>query len=351
MQQDKSKNVRLGLFVSIGVLLLILAIYFLGRQQNLFGSTLRINAVFSDVKGLQVGNNVRFSGINVGTISNIMILSDTTVKVQIALKRDVQEFIKKDSRASISTEGLLGNKIINITPGSPDAEMVEEDDMLATVQPVDFDDILKEVKISSENITVVSNNLIDITDKINRGEGMFGKIFTDTVLTANLDKASKNINLMTSEMALIARKVNEGRGIVGKILTDSAFSASLSESGKNFQLASSNLQEITERINQGEGIFGKMFTDTALSHSLRHTFRNLNQTTENTKVMTQNLVLLTEQVYEGKGVVSKLLSDSTFSDSIETTIQQINKSAREISDAAKAIERSWLIKVTSKDKE
>lgn len=348
---NKAKNIRLGLFVSTGIILFILAIYFLGRQQNLFGSTFRVNAVFVDVKGLQVGNNVRFSGINVGTITNIAILTDSTVKVELSLKNDVREFIKKDSKATISSEGLLGNKIVKIFPGSPESETIQEQDLIQTLQPVDFDDILKEVKTSSENISVVSDNLIQITDKINRGEGMFGKIFTDTTMTANLDKASKNINMITAEISVITEKVNQGQGILGKLLTDTAFSKSLSMSGRSFEQASNNLEEITAKINQGEGIFGKMFTDTIMSNSLNATFDNLNKTTENTKMLTRNLVMLSNEINKGNGIVSKLVSDSVFTDSIEQTIQQINKSAREISEAAKAIEKSWLIRATSKDDE
>jgi phospholipid/cholesterol/gamma-HCH transport system substrate-binding protein len=350
MKKDKNYNIKLGVFVTVGIILLITGIYMLGRQENLFGSNFRITAIFKDVKGLQVGSNVRFSGINVGVVNDIVIISDSTVEVQMSIREDVNEFIKKDSRAVIGTEGLLGNKMIKILPGKETTPVVKENDRIPTLTTVEIDDILQEVQTSSENISEVSKNLIDITAKINRGEGVFGKLFTDTTLTKNLDKASKNIYNMTGELASISYKINQGKGILGKLLTDTSFANYLAGSGENFRGASKNLEEITRKINKGEGVFGRIFTDTSFSGDLKVMADNLTIASKNTKKVSDNLVELSKGLEQQSGLVGRLILDSAFADSITMTLQNVNKGINEVSEAADAIEKAWIIRMFSKDK-
>src|SRR5436190_2005073 len=111
-------NIRLGIFVSAGILLFTLVIYFIGSRQNMFTKTINVRGIFKDVSGLQPGNNVRFSGINVGTIDEIVIISDSLVRVDMTVKKTTQKYIKKDAVATIGSEGLMGNKVLNISPGS-----------------------------------------------------------------------------------------------------------------------------------------------------------------------------------------------------------------------------------------
>ncbi|MDP3443999.1 MAG: MlaD family protein, partial [Ignavibacteria bacterium] len=108
MKKNASNKVKLGIFISLGMLLLILGIYFIGERQQFFRSTFRLNGVFKNVSGLQIGNNVRLSGVNVGTIDNITIISDTSVSVEIMIDEKARQFIKKDAIASIGSEGLMG---------------------------------------------------------------------------------------------------------------------------------------------------------------------------------------------------------------------------------------------------
>src|SRR5688572_7820147 len=142
MKKESGANIKLGLFVTVGVLLFIFAIYYLGSQQNLFGNTFRLNALFYNVSGLQVGNNVRFQGINIGTVDAIEIVSDTSIKISMRVEDDVRKFIRKDAMASVGSEGLMGNRVINIIPGTPGSETVEEDGYLASIPPIDMDQIM-----------------------------------------------------------------------------------------------------------------------------------------------------------------------------------------------------------------
>ena len=118
MKKDTSNKIKLGIFISIGMMVFIVGIYFIGAGRQLFTSTFRISGVFKDVAGLQPGNNVRLSGINVGTVDNIVIVSDTSVRVEILIEESVRMYIKKDAVASIGSEGLIGNKTIILYPGT-----------------------------------------------------------------------------------------------------------------------------------------------------------------------------------------------------------------------------------------
>jgi phospholipid/cholesterol/gamma-HCH transport system substrate-binding protein len=343
MQVKTTERIKLGIFITLAIGLLIMAIYIVGRKQNLFKPIIKISTVFKNVKGLRIGDNVRYSGIDIGNVLNMNILSDTSVYVELSIEKSVIRFIKKNSVATIGTEGLMGNKIVLILPGTPDKAHVESGDNLISIEPIEIDDIMIEIKASSEKISHVSDNLIDITDKINRGEGILGKLFTDNPLTNNIDRAGENAVTITQSLIDISDKVNKGYGIFGKILTDTAFTEELETAGKNLNAISENIKDISAKINRGEGIFGRLFTDTSITHNLYNTSLNLEMTT-------RNLSEIVEKMNYRKSVFNKLISDSTFADTLELTIQRLNKGIMEATEASEAIQRSGLIRMFSKGK-
>jgi phospholipid/cholesterol/gamma-HCH transport system substrate-binding protein len=175
------------------VALFFAGIYYIGETKKLFSTTFRISAMFKDVNGLQVGNNVRFAGINVGTVENIQIISDTTVQVDMVVDITTQQFIKKDAKAIIGSDGLMGNKILNISAGTVGKPIVENGDMIGTTLPVSFDDMLANLKITTDNASSITNDLADIIANIHSGKGTIGKLFMDTVFAENLDKTIVNV--------------------------------------------------------------------------------------------------------------------------------------------------------------
>ena len=128
MKKNSTNKIKLGIFVSLGLVVLILAIYYIGEKQLLFQSTFRLTGVFNDVGGLQAGNNVRLSGISIGTIESISLISDTTVRVEIVIDESSRKFIKKDAVATIGSEGLIGNKVLVINPGTGGKKSIENND-------------------------------------------------------------------------------------------------------------------------------------------------------------------------------------------------------------------------------
>ena len=350
MSSKKSSSLILGVFVFFAIILFALSIYLIGKKQNLFTSNVKIFAVFNDVMGLTVGNNVRFSGIDVGTVSSIRILSESEVVVELSIQNSSIPFIRKNSLATIGTEGLMGNKTIIIIPGTIEERIVTSKDTLSTIQPVNIDDILVEIKKSGENISEITQNLIDITERIKMGEGVFGKLFTDTSLTKNLDKASKNAVLITNNIHEISNKINRGKGILGKLLADTLFTTYLDETNRNFISISENINGITDKINRGEGILGSFFTDTTLASNLFLASDKINESSKDMALITQNLVEITDKINNGDGLINKLITDSAFADSIDTAVTRLNRGIISATEASETIKKSRIIRLFSKNK-
>jgi phospholipid/cholesterol/gamma-HCH transport system substrate-binding protein len=332
-----------GMFVILAILLFIITIYLIGKKEYVFGSPVKISAVFKDVKGLREGDKVRLSGIDIGTVSSTSFMADNRVLVQMNIDQEHVKFMKNDSRITIASEGLMGSKVVLILPGSLEAEPVSEFDTLVTIEQVDIDDILREVNRSSQNISVVSEELVSITKKINRGDGIFGKIFTDTTLTDNLDDAVRNINYITENLSDLSKKVNQGQGIVGKLFADTTLTRDLGSAGTNIDQIAINIKEITEKINQGEGVFGRMFTDTSMTSNLFLASKNLQATTG-------ELAILTERLNNDSSALSLFIDDPSFADSLDVLIDRLNIGIEEATEAADAIQRSGLIRLFSKKK-
>jgi phospholipid/cholesterol/gamma-HCH transport system substrate-binding protein len=206
MKKDTSFKIKLGIFISLGVALFIVGIYFIGEKQQLFRSTFHLSGVFRDVAGLQAGNNVRLSGINVGTVEDINIVSDTSVRVEILIDEHTRKFIKKDAIASIGSEGLMGNKIIIINPGTGGKMEIEDNDSVQTIQPINMDDILVSLKSSIDNTTVITSNLSKITGNVQSGKGTLGRLLTDKSLGQTFDSTFTNLKESTAGLRMIVEK-------------------------------------------------------------------------------------------------------------------------------------------------
>jgi phospholipid/cholesterol/gamma-HCH transport system substrate-binding protein len=341
MKNSRQANIRLGIYIAGGVVLFILIIYLVGSKQNMFTTNVKITTVFRDVVGLREGAAVRFTGIDVGAVSKLTILSDSAVLVEMAIDRKVTRFIKKNSVATIGNQGLMGSRIVVLTPGDPDQGPIEHGDNLPSVPPVETDEILREAKLSSERIAVVSEQLIEITQKMNRGEGIFGKIFTDTAFAANLARTSHNFRVLSD-------RINRGEGFMGKLLADPAFAADLDSTARYITGIAYNLEGITEKVNRGEGVIGKLFTDSAFTVNLYQASKNLNVSTRNLQTVTGNLIELTSTMNTGEGVFNKMLVDSTFADSLDVALQNLNATLIEIQKASEALQYSGFVRAFSK---
>jgi phospholipid/cholesterol/gamma-HCH transport system substrate-binding protein len=200
MPKEKNYKWKLGLLSIAMLALAIGAIYYVGKQKNKFGSVVTISAQFKSVSGLKTGSNVLVGGIDVGTVDDIALITDTTVKVTMIIQKGVEKFIKKDAKASIGSEGLMGDKVIFLIPGTPDTLAVRNGDTLASLPPIETEAILASLKASADNAAVITSNLADISYRISHGKGALGKLLRDTTLSSNISATMQNLNSSTKKL-------------------------------------------------------------------------------------------------------------------------------------------------------
>jgi phospholipid/cholesterol/gamma-HCH transport system substrate-binding protein len=187
MKTTSGQKIKIGLFVLVGLVVIFLGIFLIGSQKSMFNSTFSVYGVFKNVNGLMVGNNVRFAGINVGVVEGINIVSDSAVRVDLTLNDNVKKFIKKDAKVSIGSDGLMGDKLVVISPGgSTSRTLVEGGDKLIAVNPLDVDKIINKLTRVADNAEELTSNLTDIVRDINQGKGSLGKLLKNDQIARDL---------------------------------------------------------------------------------------------------------------------------------------------------------------------
>jgi phospholipid/cholesterol/gamma-HCH transport system substrate-binding protein len=275
MKKNISSKIRLGIFVTVGIAVFIAAIYFIGEKQQLFRSTFRLSGVFEDVAGLQAGNNVRLSGINVGTIENIVMISDTSVRVEILVDEDIRKFIKKDAIAIIGSEGLMGNKILIINPGTGDKKIIENNDVIQTAPPINMDDILISFKSTMENATDITGDLSTITHNIQSGKGTIGRLIMDKSWRENFDSTFANLTEGSARFVTLMDKEKEVDGILLELKSTIENTANITE----------DLSKITYSLQSGEGTIGRLLMNSSGADNFDSTMVNIKEGTGQLKLL------------------------------------------------------------------
>ncbi len=295
MNKEITRNIRLGIFVIGGALLLVIGLYFIGSNKNMFGKTITLYSSFANVEGLQIGNNVRYSGIDVGTVEDIEIINDTTIRVKLSLKQDLKNVIRKNSIASVGTDGLMGNKLINLDPGTMDSPLVSDGDILAGTHPVNTQNMLRTLEFTNDNISVISSNLKNITNNISRNKGTLYKMLLDTTLAerlyhtiSNIEIVGNNLTLITHDLTGITSEMKDGKGIMGTLLNDTSMASNLreainkvKESGEQINSTTAELKSTLQKINNGEGTAGVLINDTATANKIKKSIINIENSTRN----------------------------------------------------------------------
>ncbi len=197
MKKESGFKWKVGLFVTIALALFLAALFVIGKQKNLFGSVFRLQAAFNDVSGLKVGANVRFGGITVGTVDDIQLKNDTTVNVVMLLQNDVKKFIKKDANASIGSDGLMGDKVVIISPGTASQSEIQSGGALSSKSPIEIEAILGSLKVSADHAAVITDQLSQLAYRINHGNGTLAKLIGDTVFAKNITTTVSNLKKST----------------------------------------------------------------------------------------------------------------------------------------------------------
>jgi len=309
MQENNKKAIKVGIFIFIGLLIFIIGVFTLGSQKKAFTDSFSVNVVFDDIQGLKTGNNVWFSGVKIGTIKKIQFFGTSQVQVFMNLEEEAHKYIHKDAKALISSDGLIGNKIVVITGGNPKFPFVEEGDRLQVDPTLSTDDIMKTLQANNKNLITITNNLKSITDNMIKGKGTIGMLLTDSGMAIkiksavnNLEATTLNANKLTYEFAQFGTKLNAKGGLTDKLLTDTSVFPKLQRSATSFQASAksaatltNNLNSVSEKLKDSNSPLGILLSDKVSGNNLRTTLVNLKTSSkkldENMEALQHNFLL------------------------------------------------------------
>ncbi len=288
------QNLKLGIFVVLGTVLLIIAAYLIGNGQSLFVKKFTVNAVFSNVNGLQVGNNVRFSGIDIGTVDHIEMQNDSTIIVYMAINKKMKEHIRNDAVATIGSDGLVGSMLVNIVPGKGQASLIEDGARLKSYSKISSQDMLNTLSVTNENAALLTSDLLKITQSLTEGKGTLGHLLNDTAMAndlketiTNLKISSDQVNTTLNELQKTVKAINSGDGVAGVLLSDTLSAEKVRSIIQNLEVSSNDINRMTTDLNtvigeikDGKGVLNKVSTDTILANQLMRTMKNIEEGTE-----------------------------------------------------------------------
>lgn len=272
MGNNKAKYIKLGIFIVAGLALFVIALFYIGSKENLFTKTFNIYSVFPNVSGLTQGNSVQFAGINVGTIQSIEIIATDKVKVNMNIISDVKKFIKKDSEASINSDGLVGNKVLSINSGSVDSPSIEDGDSVHSIPPISIGDIMKNLNESTKDAEKIAKDFSEIVSKVNNGEGTLGKLVNNSDVFDNLDSLMNNFS---SSSAQVNRILSQTSRTIDLVTED------IRKLSGSVDSITRNIAQITTKINSSQSLVGTLLTDTVFANNIKGVLSNANQTTAN----------------------------------------------------------------------
>ena len=308
MEKSASEKLRLGVFIIVGSLLFVGAIYLVGDRQNLFGKTFTISANFNNVNGLQPGNNVRYSGINVGTVKAIVMVNDSVIRIDMNIEEKMIAHIKKDAIVTIGTDGLVGNMIVNIIPGEGKGVVVTSGDIIKSYSKIGADDILNTLSATNENVAILMSDLLKITTSITKGKGTLSMLINDTIASSNLKQTINQLKFTSIEANRAMKELN---GIISS-------------------------------INFNESVAGVLLNDTIQAQKVKTIITNIEDSSNNIKDVVENLNETLVNLKDGKGAVNYLSNDEDFVKYLEQTIKNINEGTYKFDQNMEALKHNFL---------
>lgn len=306
-------HIKLGIFVIAGMAFLVLLLYIIGKNENLFGKTFVLKARFENVHGLMRGNNVRFGGIDAGTVSKVDVLNDTLFEVTLLVKTKFKNYIHKNARVNITTDGLMGNKLMNIVPSRQTAPLVQEGDILFSSESIDTDEMLKVLSNTNNDVAFIAKQLKQTVQRVNDSKALW-QILSDETLPGSLkaslleiESSAGNINEMTSQLNSIVADIKKGKGTVGELLVDSSIAENINDAIDKIRKVGVNADTLTSRIN-------------ALVSSINDNVNNNN------------------------GTVNALLKDRQMKDNLAASMKNIEKATKAFNQNMEAIKHSFLFR-------
>ena len=299
-----------GLFLALGLIIFLVGVFTLGGQSKTFSKRIRISAVFDDVEGLKVGNNVWFSGVIVGTIGDIRFVGTSQVLVRMSIVQSAQPYIHENAGVRISSDGLIGNKIIVIDGGSPQAPIIQDGARLLAAKMLSTDDIMKTLQQNNENLLAITGDFKLLSRKILQGKGTVGTLMADSMMAVELRNSMHNLQTATQSAANLAQQLNT----FGK------------------------------KINSKGGLADKLFTDTATFNRIKAAADQFQQAATNANAITVNLEKTTNKLNTDDNIIGYLLNNKKGADQIRSSMDNLQQSSIKLNEDLEAAQHNFLLK-------
>ncbi len=304
------RAVIVGIFIFLGLVFFIAGIFAIGNINNSFVKKIMISTVFDDVNGLQKGNNIWFSGVKIGTVKDLALVDGSKVTVSMNIDEKAQPFIRKDAKAKISADGLIGNKIIVLYGGTPEVPAIESGDKLGIEKTYSTEDMMNTLQENNVNILAITTDLKDITKKISDGQGSMGKLLNDDALYTTMEQVI----------------------------------ASLKKASDNTQRLTASLSDYGSKLKQDGTLANDLVTDTAVFRSIRASAANLDQISTSAIELTNNLKTASNDLNSNESAIGILLHDDTSAASLKTTLKNLETSTAKLDENMEALQHSFLLR-------
>lgn len=306
LDKPYKRSVIVGIFVLLGTAFLIAGILLVGNLRQTFTTKIQLTALFDDVGGLQKGDNIWYSGVKIGTIDKLDFFGHSQVKVTMAVNVEAQQYIHKDARVKLSSDGLLGNKILVIYGGTEYEPTVGDGDMLVMEKTLGSEEILAMLQKNNENILAITSDLKYITQKVSSGEGSLGKLIYDDDIygdikssIASLKTTMKEASELVGSLTSISNKLSQEGSLVNQLASDTTVFPSIKSSVAHLEELSAKATTLITTIhtatNDSTTSLGLLMNDQESGASLKETIKNLESSSakldEDLKALQSNFLL------------------------------------------------------------
>jgi phospholipid/cholesterol/gamma-HCH transport system substrate-binding protein len=318
MKSAKNKrSVTVGIFIFLGIVILIVTVFTLGSQKKAFIKAVPVKTVFEDVSGLQVGDNVWLSGLKIGIIKKLSFVPNTGVEVTMNLDAHVVPLIHRDSKTKISSNGLMGNKIVVIFGGAKNTPHVKENDVLESVKPISTEDMLAVLQENNKSLLVILSNFKDVSNKIAAGKGTLGSLLNDSSMAKDMRATIASL-----------------RSTVAK------FNATATQSEK----AVTGIADFTTHLNKQGTLMNDLVTDTTIFADLRATVSQLKHAADTASQITNDIKSATTQLTKKNNAVGAVLNDEEFALRLKSTITNLDSASKNLNEDLIALQHNFFFK-------
>jgi len=294
-------QLRVGLVILVALGIIGVAIYKLGQSANLFTKRYELIAYVADANGLREGGSVMVAGQLAGTVKKIEFLpvdNDTTRNLRLVLAVDgnVQEQIRRNSRGKLRTMGLLGDKVFDITPGTPKYAILQPGDTITIEPSLDYEAVIAKASGAVDDMVGLTRDLRSITGGIVAGRGTVGQLMTNRALYDQLNGTLARANVMLAQF-------QNPNGTMGRLLNDPTLYNKLSS-------VIGSTDSLIMTLNSSKGTAGLLLRDTTLY--------------SNMVGITHGADSLMKTLTGGQGTASKLLTDQTLYDQLNKLVADLS---------------------------